>query len=69
MKTFIKIGAALGVLGTLTTLYSVHVIWRFMREMDTSAEDVSEWWDEVFGDYEWDDDWVDGGWSEHHDPA
>jgi hypothetical protein len=69
MKTFIKIGAALGTLATLVIVLGVHIVLKFMRELDRSAEDVSDWWDDTFGDYEWDDDWVDGGWSEHHDPA
>ena len=69
MKSLIRIGAAIGILGTLTAILSLHALWKWIQEMDQEAEDVSDWWDEMFGDYEWDDDWVDGGWSEHHDPV
>ena len=69
MNKLIKYGAIIGTLGTLLVVLSLHSIWRWIQEMDQSAEDISDWWDDTFGDYEWDDDWVDGGWSEHYDPA
>ena len=63
----IKIGAVIGTLATLSFGLSMYSVWRWVKEMDQTAEDVSTWWDDAFEDYEWDDDWdddwVDGGWE------
>ena len=61
MKKLFKAGVIIGTLGTLTVMLVVHGVWRFVRDLDAEANDVSDWWDGTFQDYNWDDDYDDWG--------